>query len=129
MSDRWRGVCLLIAIFVCGGVAGGAIVQLRTTALLKDLLGGHPASLESRVKLLMLDRGLSLSAEQRERVRPIVEESATRARAVRQRVEPELLPLRQREREAIRALLTSEQQEEYERRLADIDAALGRQPR
>jgi hypothetical protein len=129
MSDRWRGVCLLIAIFVCGAVAGGAVVQLRTTALLKDLLGGHPASLESRVKLLMLDRGLSLSAEQRERVRPIVEESAARARAVRQRIEPELLPLRQREREAIRALLTSEQQEKYERRLANIDAALGRQPR
>jgi hypothetical protein len=126
IGDRWRGVALLAAIFACGVIAGGGVVQLRTSARLRELLAGPPSSLEPRVKLLLLDRGLSLSAAQRERLEPLLQHYSEQARAVRQRVEPELKPLRERERDAIRAELTPEQREEYERRLVEIDRVLGR---
>jgi CRISPR/Cas system-associated protein Csm6 len=126
IGDRWRGLLLLGAIFACGALAGGGVVQLRATARLRELLAGPPASLEPRVKLLLLDRGLSLSAAQRERLEPLLQHYAGQARTVRQRVEPELKPLRERERDAIRAELTPEQREEYERRLVEIDRMLGR---
>jgi hypothetical protein len=125
-ADRWRGLLLLVAIFACGALAGGAVVQTRTTARLRELLTGPPSSLEPRVKLLLLERGLSLSATQRERLEPVLQRYANQARAVRQRLEPELVPLRESERAAIRAELTPEQRQEYDRRLVEIDRVLGR---
>ncbi|HTV24634.1 MAG TPA: hypothetical protein VMG12_38345 [Polyangiaceae bacterium] len=125
-ADRWRGVLLLVAIFACGAMAGGGMVQLRTTARWRELLSGPPLSLEPRVKLLLLERGLSLSAEQRQRIEPLLQRYAVEAHAVRQRIEPELGPLRERERAAVRAELSPEQRQEYERRLVEIDRLLGR---
>jgi CRISPR/Cas system-associated protein Csm6 len=125
-ADRWRGLLLLVAIFACGALAGGAVVQTRTTARLRELLTGPPSSLEPRVKLLLLERGLSLSATQRERLEPVLQRYANQARAVRQRLEPELAPLRESERSAIRSELTPEQRQEYDRRLVEIDRVLGR---
>jgi hypothetical protein len=125
-GDRWRGLLLMVAIFACGAVAGGGAVQMRTTARLRELLAGPPASLEPRVKLLLLDRGLSLSDAQRARLGPVLEHFAEQARAVRQRIEPDLVPLRESERAAVRAELDPEQREEYDRRLVDIDRVLGR---
>lgn len=126
LTDRWRGRLLILAIFACGAVAGGAAVQLRTTALIRELIGGPASTLEARVKLLLLERGLSLTAAQREQIRPILEESAIKVRAARQVIEPELAGIRQSERSAVRARLTPAQREEYDRRLVQIDAALGR---
>lgn len=125
-ADRWRGLLLLVAIFACGALAGGAVVQTRTTTRLRELLTGPPSSLEPRVKLLLLERGLSLSAAQRERLEPVLQRYADQSRAVRQRLEPELAPLRESERAAIRAELTPEQRQEYDRRLVEIDRVLGR---
>jgi hypothetical protein len=125
-ADRWRGLLLLVAIFACGALAGGAVVQTRTTARLRELLTGPPSSLEPRVKLLLLERGLSLSATQRERLEPMLQRYADQARAVRQRLEPELAPLRESERAAIRGELTPKQRKEYDRRLVEIDRMLGR---
>jgi hypothetical protein len=125
-ADRWRGLLLLVAIFACGALAGGAVVQTRTTARLRELLTGPPSSLEPRVKLLLLERGLSLSATQRERLEPVLQRYANQARAVRQRLEPELAPLRESERSAIRSELTPEQRQEYDHRLVEIDRVLGR---
>jgi hypothetical protein len=124
--DRWRLRLVLLAIFVFGAASGGAVAQLYTTAKLRELLGGPPETLEARVKLLMLDRGLSLSSVQRARLRPLLEESSVRMRAARARVEPELALIRESERRAVAAELTAEQRREYERRLKDIDRALGR---
>jgi hypothetical protein len=126
IPDRWRVRLLLAVLFLCGAVLGGALVQLRTTRVLREVLNGPPETLEARVKLLMLDRGLSLSSDQKTRIRPILEGSAVRTREVRSRIEPDLRPIREREREAVAAELTPEQRREYERRLKDIDAALGR---
>jgi hypothetical protein len=126
--DGWRALLWMILIFACGALTGGAAVQLRTTALLRGLLSGPTASLEPRVKLFLLERGLSLRDAQRERILPILEASAKRLRAVRERVEPDVAPLRQAERAAIRELLDPEQRQRYDRRLTEIDAALGRTP-
>jgi len=37
-SEHWRGMLLLLAIFLWGGLVGGATVRLRTTAALLELL-------------------------------------------------------------------------------------------
>jgi hypothetical protein len=126
IQERWRMRLVLVALFSCGGLLGGALVQLRTSALLRDVLGGPPETIEARVKLLMLERGLSLSSEQSTRIRPILERAAARARAVRSRIEPDLAPIRDQERQAVGAELTGDQRRDYERRLKQIDAALGR---
>ncbi|HEY8944169.1 MAG TPA: hypothetical protein VIM73_07900, partial [Polyangiaceae bacterium] len=103
-----------------------SLVHLRFSGMLQDVFAGPAPLLEARVKLLLLHRGLSLSDEQRERIRPILEDSAAKSREVRRQVEPELAPLREAEREAIRTLLRADQRREYDQRLAEVDAALGR---
>jgi hypothetical protein len=128
LGDRPRSWLWMLAIFIGGALTGGAIVQLRTTALTRNLLEGPATGLEARVKLFLLERGLSLTAEQRERIEPILENSAAQIRAVRERLEPELAPLRAAERERVRAELDGQQRQKYDRRLSEIDAALGRRP-
>jgi Spy/CpxP family protein refolding chaperone len=125
IRERVRMRLLFVVIFVCGAVLGGALMQLRTAAMLREVLSGPAGMLEARVKLLMLERGLSLSDEQSERIRPIIEQSSLSKRAVRARIESELWPIRAQERQAIGAVLTPEQRRAYERRLQDIDTALG----
>jgi uncharacterized membrane protein len=126
MGERVKHGLLLVAIFLSGGFAGGSLVHLRFAGMLRDTFAGPAPLLEARVKLLLLDRGLSLSDEQRERIRPILEDSAVKIREVRRQVEPELAPLREAERRAVRALLSADQRREYDQRLAELDAALGR---
>jgi hypothetical protein len=126
--DRWRGWLLLCVVFVCGALAGGAAVQIRTTRLLRQVVDGPAAGFEVRLKLLLLQRSLSLTAEQRMRLQPILEESAAKMRLVRRGVEPQLAPTRASERAAVRAVLTPEQRLEYDRRVSALDGALGRTP-
>jgi hypothetical protein len=128
MRDRWRGWLLLCAVFLCGALAGGAVVQIRTARYLRQMVDGPASSFEVRMKLLLLERSLSLTPEQRTRLQPILEESAARMRLVRRAVEPQLAPVRASERAAVRAVLTGEQRLEYDRRVSALDQALGRTP-
>jgi hypothetical protein len=62
-----------------------------------------------------LERELRLSLDQREQIQQVVKASQEQIRDLRLRIEPEVRAEMQKAQEQIRALLTTEQQEQYQR--------------
>lgn len=118
---NWKAIVGVIAVFLLGMVAGGLITakvfQYRIYGVLKS---GSPAA--ANVVVRRLSWQLRLDAAQREQVRQIVTEAQQEMKAVRKQVHPQVEEILDRADGKVRAVLRPEQQEKYEKLVAERKA-------
>jgi len=122
MRPRLRAALILAGTFLLGGAVGGSLVTLRVARTVHGVIDGRADTFDARVRLLIYDRALGLSSEQREKAREILERHSVERFALLGRMEPELGRARTAERTEMRALLTPAQQKELDRLAAEVDA-------
>jgi Spy/CpxP family protein refolding chaperone len=114
MKPTRIAVLCLAGVFVAGalfGVVAHSVYSQRVTAAATN---PTPKDLHARY-LKRLDSRLTLTAAQREKISPILDNSGDRVRELRDRMEPEFEAIRHGQRQEIMALLTPEQQTEYQK--------------
>ena len=122
--NKTKARLIVLAIFLIGFLAGGFSMSLyRTVTGSPDgdhgkMRGGPP---QAHI-LDKMEKKLSLTAEQREKVKAILDETFTQYDQVRRDIDPRIHVIRQQSRERIRVLLTDEQKPKYEELVAEADA-------
>lgn len=116
---RLLGIALLLATFVAGGL-GGAAMTRALQATQAPPAAGPPTPCERRQRIL--DQ-LDLTAEQRAQVDRILERRRAETEHFWDSAGPRLRVITDSTRAEIRALLTPEQQAEYDRLRAERKAA------
>jgi Spy/CpxP family protein refolding chaperone len=111
----------VVAVFALGCVTGALLdsaYRLRAGAARGDEHGrrGHEEVFEQ------MRRDLELTDQQSAEVRRILEETRNDYRALRAEARPRFDRIRQSARARIRALLTPEQQQRFDARVAEMDA-------
>lgn len=117
---RWQALLAVAGLFVLGTVAGGLGAHLYYARFHRQ---GPPSPLHGPMAGPRLERLLELSPEQAERLHEALEESRREGEAMRretmERMRSEVLPrwreLDDRRTERIRAILTPEQSERFDR--------------
>ncbi len=101
-KSKWTAAALLIAVFVLGALSGGAATGLaeRSTGERHQSRGGMVAHLA---------QDLSLTAEQQDSVRAILEHHKAAFQVMREQIGNE-----------IRSILTTEQQTQYEELMTNM---------
>ncbi|HEX8723644.1 MAG TPA: hypothetical protein VF736_23715 [Pyrinomonadaceae bacterium] len=110
------------AVFALGGVTGALLdsaYRLRVDAARSGARGGKrdPEQMFERMR-----RDLGLDERQAAEARRILEETRTEYKALRGEARPRFDAIRQSARARIRALLTPEQQQRFDARVAEKDA-------
>lgn len=115
---RAKVIAAALAIFVLGCVTGAALdsaYRLRAE--------GRPRPQQGRGDFFMsLQNNLDLDARQTEQIRAIIDETREGYRQLQTEVRPRYDTLRRDGRTRIRALLTPEQQQKFDRMTAERDA-------
>jgi hypothetical protein len=114
ISPRLRAAATLIAVFALGAATGAAVTRYTTSRSVHHFLDASPSEARRQAMVWALDRKLSLSGEQRERIEAILAAHNPEFAAIARRTEPELNPLMDRVHAEIRATLTSEQQGKFD---------------
>ncbi len=112
---------VVLGVFVLGGVTGAALDSVYRLKASGERMGVHGPHGGER----MFDRmksDLNLTDSQAEQVRAILDQTRNEFRALRNQVQPQYDALRQQVRTKIRALLTPEQQQKFDARVAEHDA-------
>ncbi len=109
ISPRLRAAGTLIAVFVLGAATGAAVTRYTTSRSVHHFLDAPPSEARQRAMLWALDRKLSLSGEQRQRIEGILAAHSAEFAAIARRSEPELGPLMDRVQVEIRATLQPDQ--------------------
>ena len=114
ISPRVRAVATLLAVFALGAAAGSAGTRYFTLRSLHHFLDTPPSEARQRAILWALDRQLSLSPEQHQRIEAILAAHKGEFTAIARRAEPDLAPLMVRVEGEMRATLTPEQQPRFD---------------
>jgi hypothetical protein len=116
--SRSKARVIILAVFLLGAVAGGLSMNLY-----ERLTGSanRPGQWGKDGLLKKLNDRLHLTPEQFEQVRTIVNETDEEYSEIRRAVGPRFDAVRQKSREQIRALLTKEQSEEFDRMIVEAD--------
>jgi Spy/CpxP family protein refolding chaperone len=114
ISPRLRAVGTLVAVFACGAATGAGVTRYTTSRSMHHLLDAPPTEARRRAMVWALDRKISLTSEQRERIEAILAAHSGEFSAIALRTEPELAPLMDRVESEIRATLTPEQQPKFD---------------
>lgn len=123
--NTWKVILATMVIFGTGVVTGALLVRQSQrvaalvpppgAALSREVGAGNSPAAGSRLELLRrLQRELSLTPEQRERVDLLLKESQERSRKIMEPVNPAVRAEVQRTKEAFRELLTPEQQARFD---------------
>jgi Spy/CpxP family protein refolding chaperone len=111
---------VVLGVFVLGGLSGVAAdsaYRLRATGNGRE--GGRPG----HEKMFERMRGdLSLTDEQARQVKTILDETRDEYRTLRAECRPRYDAIRQKGRERIRALLTPDQRQRFDAKVAEHDA-------
>lgn len=117
---RLKTLVVLVVVFVLGGITGvgiGGIYRSNTNASLRD---SHRREREAMFE--KMQRDLSLTEEQKNEMRKVLDETGTEFRALRNELRPRYVELRLKARGRMRALLAPDQQQKFDRLMAEIDA-------
>ena len=108
---RWQALVALAGLFVLGVAAGGLGAHLYYARALErppgpppffaDFMGPH------------LERRLDLTAEQRQQLRAVLDESRREAEALRHDLAPRMRDVMERSEQRIREILTPEQRQRF----------------
>ncbi len=123
-SPRTKAIAIALGIFILGTVCGVigsrwmGISNLRPFWADNMRKGGPPR--HERI-LDMMTRRLDLTAEQRETIGAILRDSRSEIDEVRKKVHEDMMLRERAVREKIRAVITSEQLEKYDKTIQQID--------
>jgi Spy/CpxP family protein refolding chaperone len=112
---------MVVGVFVLGCLTGASLdsaYRLRARNNERQERGGR----DKKEVFENLRRDLNLSEQQATEVRAILDQTRNDYRALRAEVRPRYDALRQNSRARIRALLTPEQQQRFDARVAERDA-------
>ncbi|HUJ75024.1 MAG TPA: hypothetical protein VL359_09205 [bacterium] len=115
----WRFRLGVVAVFALGVLVGAGGISVYWKARIHEIFHSPPSKVAERV-LNRLSRDLDLTAEQREKARPIVVEAQAEFAAFRQAHLPELFALMRQNVERLKPILTPEQQERLEKVFAKM---------
>jgi Spy/CpxP family protein refolding chaperone len=107
-----------IAVLCLAGVFGaGAVFGFLAHSVYSQRVtrAASPSPKEFRGQYInRLEKRLSLTPDQRDRVAAILDETGDRFRDLRERIDPEFDRIRQEQRQKVTAILSPEQQAEYQ---------------
>jgi Spy/CpxP family protein refolding chaperone len=112
---------MVLGVFVLGCLTGASLdsaYRLRARNNERQERGGR----DKKEVLENMKRDLNLSEQQATEIRTILDQTRNEYRALRAEVRPRYDTLRQNSRARIRALLTPEQQQRFDARVAERDA-------
>ena len=113
---------VVLGVFLLGGVTGAA---LDSVYRLKVSGGRGPEAHGERGgkdRMERMKRDLDLSDSQAEQIRDILDQTRNDYQVLRKEVQPRYDALRQQARAKIRALLSPEQQQKFDAKVAERDA-------
>ena len=113
---------VVLGVFALGGVTGAAldsIYRLKASGGRSSEVRG-PRDKERTLERMKSD--LSLTDSQSEQIRTILDQTRSEYRALRGEVRPRYDAIKQQARTKIRALLTPEQQQKFDAKVAEHDA-------
>lgn len=114
---------VVLGVFVLGGITGAALDSVyRLKASGGERVGGVRAPHDKERMFDRMKSELNLTDQQAEAVRGILDQTRNEFRTLRNQVQPQYDALRQQTRTKIRALLTPEQQQKFDARVAEHDA-------
>jgi Spy/CpxP family protein refolding chaperone len=111
---------LLISVFALGSITGigiDGVYRAKTNASLRE---GRRADREAMFDKIRRD--LNLTDDQSKEMHRVLDETADEFRALRTELKPRYEALRLKTRGQMRALLTPEQQQNFDALMAEIDA-------
>jgi Spy/CpxP family protein refolding chaperone len=111
-----------VLIFVCGMVAGGALVRARQQRWVREHLASDPSSVRTELFLRGLDERVSLTRAQRTQARALLVAQAPEYRAAVALSRPRLEALRRQFARDFAPALTPEQRAELDQTLTELEA-------
>lgn len=119
-KSRLKTWLVLVVIFVLGGVTGVGIGGVYRSKSDVSFRGSPGRNREAMFEKMRAD--LNLTEEQSKEMRKVLDETGNEFRALRSELRPRYEELRLKTRGKMRALLTSEQQGQFDNLMAEIDA-------
>ena len=123
-SARAKAAAVLAAVFLLGGVAGGAVGRLTALREMRRMVEGPPPEARARFRLEAMRRHLDLRDDQVTRVRAIMSEADAERDRLMETCGPGLDDLRKRTDARLREVLDEDQR----RRFDEMSARKGRPP-
>jgi Spy/CpxP family protein refolding chaperone len=116
----WLAVAVVFALGCATGAFLDSAYRLRTGATRNEQRGGrrNPEHMFEKMR-----RDLELDERQAAEVHKILDETRNEYRSLRSEARPRFDAIRQSARTRIRALLTPEQQQRFDARVAEMDAS------
>jgi Spy/CpxP family protein refolding chaperone len=113
-------ILYLLLVFASGALVGGFAHRLYTTKSVKANTAKPSGPEDYRKKYMAEMQGrLKLSAEQVQKLTVILDDTRSKFREVRERMDPEMKQIQEDQRNQIRGILSKEQTDEYEKLLAE----------
>ena len=129
-NTRLKIWLVVVGVFILGGVTGASLDSLYRLRASGNGRSGEMRGGERRNKEDVFDRmkrDLNLSDQQATEIRSILDQARNEYRQLRTEVRPRYDAARQNARTKIRALLTPEQQQKFDAKVAEHDARRDRE--
>ena len=124
-TTRLKIWLVVIGVFLLGGVTGAALDSVYRLKARGGGPGAHgPRNNDKRFEEMKSDLGLT--DQQATEIRAVLEETRNEYRQLREKCRPQYDAARGAARARIRALLTPEQQQKFDAKVAEHDARRGR---
>ncbi len=122
MSRNWKIILAFLGVFVAGAVFGGFVSLRYVRQKFEQARLRTPAPLEQFSPQIMkrFSNRLDLTAEQKEKLRPIIRQAGEELRKLRQSGEREAIAVAERMHEQVAEILTPAQQEKLEQMKRDM---------
>jgi uncharacterized membrane protein len=121
MKSKTSAAILLLAIFLLGGVAGGASIYIYQNHL-AQAAPQRPRATQRHDIVDEMAQSLKLDAKQKEELRTIWQQSRDRYNALSVQFRPSYEKLRTETNEAIRAILRPDQRQQFDDTLEKMDS-------
>lgn len=106
--NKWKAIVALCLVFLFGMLAGGFVAFAVVHRHVRQVLQGGPDAV-AEIIMRRLDRDLRLDAEQRGKLRTIVDSTRVELKSIRHEVQPRLNELLEAAENRVRAILKPEQ--------------------
>jgi len=120
MKSKTSAALLLVSLFLLGGVAGGALQYVYRNHLVSAAIP-RPRLANSHDIVDEMAKSLKLDASQKEQLQGIIQQSRDRYRTLSRQFQPQYEKIRAETNEAIRAILRTDQQRQFDDTLEKMD--------
>lgn len=114
--NQWTAALLALCLFACGVVAG--VLGHRYYSETSVSAQTSPSDFRQQY-LAEMKSHVHLTTDQLEQLQTILDDTKAKAKAVRDRMHPEMVRIKQEQLTRVKSILTPEQVPEYERLVAD----------